>query len=71
MTSFDIEPPGWKVFTMAVTQNRIVVGTANRHVYVYDVRNLSEPEQKVRILYLRPFQSRGEPPGFNPPKPGG
>ena len=32
---------------MAVTQNRIVVGTANRHVWVYDVRNLKEPEQKV------------------------
>eukprot|EP00290_Baffinella_frigidus_P057119 CAMPEP_0180360796 /NCGR_PEP_ID=MMETSP0989-20121125/12197_1 /TAXON_ID=697907 /ORGANISM="non described non described, Strain CCMP2293" /LENGTH=302 /DNA_ID=CAMNT_0022352217 /DNA_START=46 /DNA_END=954 /DNA_ORIENTATION=- len=45
-----------KVFTMAVTQNRIVVGTANRHVWVYDVRKLSEPEQK-RESSLK-FQTR-------------
>eukprot|EP00961_Rhodomonas_salina_P103446 1391607-Rhodomonas_salina.1 len=36
-----------KIFTMAVTSNRIVVGTSNRHVWIYDVRNLSEPEQQV------------------------
>jgi len=45
-----------KVFTMAVTSNRIVVGTANRHVWVYDVRNLKEPEQK-RESSLK-FQTR-------------
>jgi hypothetical protein len=28
-----------------VCTNRIVVGTANRHVCIYDVRNLAEPEQ--------------------------
>uniref|UniRef100_A0A7S0F0I8 Mitotic checkpoint protein BUB3 n=1 Tax=Hanusia phi TaxID=3032 RepID=A0A7S0F0I8_9CRYP len=45
-----------KVFTMAVSSNRIVVGTASRHVWIYDVRNLSEPEQK-RESSLK-FQTR-------------
>mmetsp|Transcript_51858 Transcript_51858/g.105568 ORF Transcript_51858/g.105568 Transcript_51858/m.105568 type:complete len:333 (-) Transcript_51858:67-1065(-) len=45
-----------KVFTMAVTSNRIVVGTSNRHVWIYDVRNLSEPEQQ-RESSLK-FQTR-------------
>lgn len=45
-----------KIFTMAVCANRIVVGTANRHVCVYDVRNLSEPEQQ-RESSLK-FQTR-------------
>lgn len=60
--------PCGQVFTMAVTQNRIVVGTANRHVWVYDVRKLSEPEQKVRFLkgLFVPFSS-----GVGPPKTGG
>lgn len=37
-------------------QNRIVVGTANRHVLIYDVRNLSVPEQ-TRESSLK-FQTR-------------
>jgi len=45
-----------KVFTMSITSNRIVVGTSNRHVWVYDYRNLSQPEQK-RESALK-FQTR-------------
>jgi len=45
-----------KVFTMSTTNNRIVVGTANRHVWVFDFRNLSDPEQK-RESALK-FQTR-------------
>eukprot|EP01048_Picozoa_sp_COSAG05_P007036 COSAG05_NODE_482_length_9373_cov_198.471318_4_plen_363_part_00 len=35
-----------KAYTLALSDNRIVVGMAGRHIYVYDVRNLSEPEQR-------------------------
>ena len=45
-----------KVFTMSTTANRIVVGTCNRHVWVFDYRNLSAPEQK-RESALK-FQTR-------------
>mmetsp|Transcript_37258 Transcript_37258/g.58228 ORF Transcript_37258/g.58228 Transcript_37258/m.58228 type:complete len:214 (+) Transcript_37258:492-1133(+) len=45
-----------KAFTMSVTSNRIVVGTSNRHVWIYDVRKLSEPEQQ-RESSLK-FQTR-------------
>uniref|UniRef100_A0A6U4SK10 Mitotic checkpoint protein n=1 Tax=Hemiselmis andersenii TaxID=464988 RepID=A0A6U4SK10_HEMAN len=45
-----------KVFTLAVCQNRVVVGTANRHVLIYDVRKLGEPEQE-RESSLK-FQTR-------------
>ena len=45
-----------KVFTMSTTTNRIVVGTSNRHVWVFDYRNLSAPEQK-RESALK-FQTR-------------
>ena len=38
--------------------NRIVVGTANRHVCIYDVRNLSEPEQ-VRARTRARTRARG------------
>jgi hypothetical protein len=37
--------PG-KVYSLAVTATRLVVATADRHVMVYDLRNLSVPEQK-------------------------
>mmetsp|Transcript_77830 Transcript_77830/g.209756 ORF Transcript_77830/g.209756 Transcript_77830/m.209756 type:complete len:330 (+) Transcript_77830:76-1065(+) len=45
-----------RVFTMSVCAYRIVVGTANRHVAIYDTRNLSEPEQQ-RESSLK-FQTR-------------
>ena len=44
------------MFTLSVCQNRIVVGTSNRHVLIYDVRNLSAPEQQ-RESSLK-FQTR-------------
>jgi len=34
-----------KVYTLSSTEDKIVVGTSNRHVYVYDVRNLVNPIQ--------------------------
>lgn len=38
--------PG-KVYTMALGQgNKLVVGTSDRHVEIYDTRNLSVPEQR-------------------------
>ncbi|CAM9100525.1 unnamed protein product [Discosporangium mesarthrocarpum] len=37
--------PG-KVFTMSVTDTRTVVGTSGRHILVYDMRNLVDPEQR-------------------------
>lgn len=37
--------PG-KVYALAVSGHRVVVGCAGRHVYVYDVRNMAEPEQR-------------------------
>jgi cell cycle arrest protein BUB3 len=35
-----------KAYTLALAGDRIVVGMAARHVYVYDVRNMAEPEQR-------------------------
>jgi len=35
-----------KVYTMAVANNRFIVGTANRHVWIFDLRNMSQPEQQ-------------------------
>jgi cell cycle arrest protein BUB3 len=35
-----------KIFAMAMHGDRIVVGTAARHVHVYDVRKMSEPQQR-------------------------
>jgi len=36
---------GNKVYTMDVNQNRLVVGTSQRQVYIYDIRNMTTPEQ--------------------------
>lgn len=41
---------------MAVSDARTVVGTSNRHIWVYDMRSLVEPEQR-RISSLK-FQTR-------------
>ena len=35
-----------RVYTMDVADRKLVVGTAGRHVYIYDVRNMSETLQK-------------------------
>lgn len=43
--------PG-KVYSMSLSTNRLVVATSGRHILVYDVRNMSQPEQ-VRVSPLR------------------
>ncbi|CAN0218409.1 unnamed protein product, partial [Phaeothamnion confervicola] len=35
-----------KVFAMALSDSRVVIGTSGRQIVIYDVRNLSEPEQR-------------------------
>lgn len=45
-----------QVFTMSVSDVRAVVGTSNRHIWVYDMRSLVEPEQR-RVSSLK-FQTR-------------
>jgi cell cycle arrest protein BUB3 len=35
-----------KVYTMALSGNRIIVGTAGRRVNIYDMRRMDEPEQQ-------------------------
>nr|KAJ3420440.1 hypothetical protein HK105_005663 [Polyrhizophydium stewartii] len=35
-----------RVYSMSTTQNKLVVAMAARAIYVYDLRNLSEPEQR-------------------------
>jgi len=35
-----------KVFAMSVAQHHLVVGMAGRNVWIYDIRNMAEPEQK-------------------------
>jgi len=37
--------PG-KVFTMAMTGKRIIVGTSSRQVWIWDLRRMAEPEQR-------------------------
>jgi len=37
---------GARVLTLALSGNRLVVGTSKRHVLIYDLRNLSTPEQR-------------------------
>lgn len=41
---------------MSVSDVRTVVGTSNRHIWVYDMRSLVEPEQR-RVSSLK-FQTR-------------
>jgi len=35
-----------KVYSLSVADNRVVIATAGRHVLIYDIRNLSQCEQK-------------------------
>jgi len=39
-----IEMPG-KIFSLSSSENRIVIATVDRHIAIYDIRNLSAPEQ--------------------------
>ncbi|KAL4181587.1 hypothetical protein AMTRI_Chr12g271900 [Amborella trichopoda] len=39
-------PQPERVYSMSIVGNRLVVATAGRHVNVYDVRNMSQPEQR-------------------------
>lgn len=41
---------------MSVSDRRAVIGTSNRHIWVYDMRSLAEPEQR-RLSSLK-FQTR-------------
>lgn len=45
-----------RVYASDVSQNRVIVGTAARHVWIWDMRNLNEPEQR-RMASLK-FQTR-------------
>jgi len=49
------EQPG-KVFTMALTGKRVIVGTSSRQVWIWDLRKMTEPEQR-RESSLK-FQTR-------------
>jgi cell cycle arrest protein BUB3 len=35
-----------RVYSLSLVGNRLVVATAGRHVNIYDLRNMSQPEQK-------------------------
>lgn len=35
-----------RVYSLSVVGNRLVVATAGRHVNVYDLRNMNQPEQR-------------------------
>lgn len=45
-----------KVYTMDISGDRLIVGTAGRHVWIWDLRNMSAPEQR-RESSLK-FQTR-------------
>ncbi|KAJ1550345.1 mitotic spindle checkpoint protein Bub3 [Nowakowskiella sp. JEL0078] len=35
-----------KIYSMDITQNKLVVAMAERHVFIYDIRNMNEPLQR-------------------------
>ena len=35
-----------RVYSLSLFSNRLVVATAGRHVNIYDLRNMSQPEQR-------------------------
>ena len=39
-------PQPERVYSLSLVGNRLVVATAGRHVNVYDLRNMSQPEQR-------------------------
>jgi len=38
-------PTGCKVFAMALSEHRLVVASAGRHIFLYDMRQMTRPEQ--------------------------
>jgi len=40
-----VSQAGCKVYSMDIVENRIVVATSGRSVFIYDIRNLGTPEQ--------------------------
>jgi len=51
-----LHQPG-KVFTLSLSDNRLVVGTAGRHVCIYDIRNLGQGALEQRESSLK-YQTR-------------
>ncbi|KAL6210508.1 hypothetical protein ACLB2K_015740 [Fragaria x ananassa] len=45
-TPFRIYAKPERVYSLSLVGNRLVVATAGRHVNVYDLRNMSQPEQR-------------------------
>lgn len=45
------EQPG-RVFTMAQSLNRLIVGTSGRNIWIWDLRKMTEPEQRRESRYL-------------------
>ena len=39
-------PQPERIYSLSLVGNRLVVATAGRHVNVYDLRNMSQPEQR-------------------------
>lgn len=39
-------PQPERVYSMSLVGHRLVVATAGRHINVYDLRNMSQPEQR-------------------------
>lgn len=35
-----------RVYTMDIVHNKLVVGTAGRHIWIWDLRRMKEPEQR-------------------------
>jgi cell cycle arrest protein BUB3 len=35
-----------RIYTMSLSNDKLVVGTAGRHVHIYDFRNMKEPQQR-------------------------
>jgi len=40
-----VSQAGCKIYSMDIVENRIVVATSGRNVFIYDIRNLGTPEQ--------------------------
>jgi cell cycle arrest protein BUB3 len=45
------EQPG-RVFTMAQSLNRIIVGTSGRNIWIWDIRKMQEPEQRRESRFI-------------------
>lgn len=55
---------GGKVYAMDAIANRVIIGTSERKIVVWDVRNLEQPEQirdsplKVNLLIKKASQDK-------------